>query len=764
MFYNRFQLFFFFFLMDKILASQHLFLEFLKKLKIISQITTSPTFKTSLSEKNFDDFTQNQFRFSMSNTFNLFFKEIKKALNPYIIIEKRCDNIQQSLRNFFTNNKQIDLNEESQQYFTIFFLRPLPFVHCNFKAFEEPFLINVVDIIYFMPGTNAIKIFSPNAAELKIDSNNVLLMINIQLIYCQEIIPTLYLEQIDSILDCSQDAYIGMLEEIVSEKKQDTTRNHHSKNLEYLPFYPADKLLDNFAINNFTELKNFHYHSYTQLIILCDLFSKKYNKNIKIIEKTRKLDIKCGDDDCTFQIKGREINGIVYIKTLKEHSCTTCASWNATRTTKRYLCQLDLKLSQLNAKYDLHITSKMRKYYQTQNNSDDILQIVTHALNIKNSGGVIYFPIYNIEKTESKTFHEFFILPSFCIEYLKSNIFLNVLTIDTTFLHSITKGHIDIIATRSGNNTNIPIAYGWSKSENATDISKMLLLLKNIVDEDCSITSDESQALELSIDTVFPNFLKRKCACHLQRKGGYYTFIFNILELDTKQEFDNALNKLLNSISDDSKKSKVEEIYKNNSRFYHPAFNLGKYTNNVCEQINSNIKSQNNQSISFILQYLYEYAYNSLIDLNSYESDDNILYNDFISQTLKQYSAKIDGNYKILSTQKHKIIIYDSFNEFEITDINGKMSCSCCRQYEMGFLCIHIYYYIKTLSICEEEKEKLIVKNIYHPAFLKENIRNFVSSMPSKYREMDYDLDQLKDMRYPFEFISKKEKRKEAKH
>lgn len=96
--------------------------------------------------------------------------------------------------------------------------------------------------------------------------------------------------------------------------------------------------------------------------------------------------------------------------------------------------------------------------------------------------------------------------------FLRSDAILAVLIADGTFQSCIYRSAMIIVMVISRNKTNIPIAWGWSLSENSKIISIALNLIKEVQPTIKTFLFDQGKAIKKSIDDLFPGAHHHFCA------------------------------------------------------------------------------------------------------------------------------------------------------------------------------------------------------------------------------------------------------------
>lgn len=329
----------------------------------------------------------------------------------------------------------------------------------------------------------------------------------------------------------------------------------------------------------------------------------------------------------------------------------------------------------------------------------------------------------------------FFILPQEAILFINSDIFIGLVVIDGTFLKFYIIGTLIILTTYSGTHEIIPIGWGFCRTENSIDLIPFLQLLKNNIQPEKAdiiikaFMSDQGGAIMRAIDMVFPTSIKRNCLLHKKSRCDPDTRA--LLTDITRHSYNpNDVLDYIDEFIQNHHLSHEEAVKKSNdmkkySRFFTPAPTQGVLTNGAAETINSVIKGNKKDGIIDYTKILYFRLRNVLLDMPS-KCNEN--YTTYLSEKIAEYSIAsskseiIDvdyyGHYAIVKEK-----IEDRIYSFTVTNENGTLNCSCNKDKEYLFGCIHIYYSCKKTEFGDFE-------STIHNGYKKKNIENFIRTIP----------------------------------
>lgn len=520
------------------------------------------------------------------------------------------------------------------------------------------------------------------------------------------------------------------------------------------------------------ELIEKEYSSYEQVIIYCDYFYKRQAMNIRIKERPNfdsshnSLRLYCSDD-CSFKITARKKGEKWVITDLQKHSC--CADfvnfeWKQCKETKNFVfrkesyCPLDViadsyLLTQSNR--SLRDFAKKVDKIMFDDGCISFNKIVDYIIQIKETGGDAICPVYSVGD-DVGTLLYFFVIPSFCIQYINSDLFNDLVVLDGTYQLEETRGTVIIYSVVSPMNTYIPIMWGWCLTESSEYIEPSMEMLSRNLQSIPNFIIDQGPALIKSIKDVFDSANIMFCSKHLSTKK-HMEKIFEFNAISNKFDYDKQLSSHLSTIKNINERLKVEMLYHSTSRFYNQMQTMGHSTNNACESINSNIKSNQKKDLYTVLETLYYMSRERMEKLlTSFPPDAK--YTKYIIQSLQSYISRCGKKEVFVDSYAygHGVVI-ENKEKFDIIKHNGKYECSCKREIVTGIPCIHIYVlmsHLKEIDQLEEQIPKM---------FKKETIEEFYGELSNPILfASHYCVDSIGCFIPPITYISRKEKRKEA--
>lgn len=517
-------------------------------------------------------------------------------------------------------------------------------------------------------------------------------------------------------------------------------------------FQLMETIQEEWEIESIEEFFSYKFHTLENLIISFDLFSKKMLTNIRLKDKKNRIRFKCYCPECPFTISyindGMDL--CPDIKTYKQHTCqndTISYIWVPNKITRLYLMKKYniTSAEQFNSKFSTTISKRIISYSQNKLNDKNMVnQLMIILKQYKDNGSEVICPLF--KRGDNIVLHYFYIIPKHILEYMKSDLFFNLLCIDGSYLCFSIKGELISINTITPNNNYLQLGFGWAVSESAENIIPFLEMIKSCIEESPSFILDQGAGLNAAINQVFDHFKKRFCSFHLSKK---YHFLPKLLELETKDDFDSFL-------SSKSLQQESINIILTTSRFYNPILSLNHTTNNSSEVINSLFKQQNPQNIFQVIDYCYNSSYQKILSMAQFSEENTSLYNDFAFSQISSFKSKL-GEYEAQEVAPHTYNVINNITNksFRVTfGAADTYACSCSRPLETNFPCIHV------LKVLQIENKMNSLGNYVHKMYLKTTILNFVNNLeqinvtPTTYKTKD-------DVNFPLYYIPRKEKRKE---
>ena len=309
------------------------------------------------------------------------------------------------------------------------------------------------------------------------------------------------------------------------------------------------------------------------------------------------------------------------------------------------------------------------------------------------------------------------IMPNFCHAYVTSKLFFPVVSIDGSFHCGVGRGQLLSIVTLTGSRNVFAIAWAWAVSEDKTNVSELIKLLKpterSLIK---SVISDEGGAILSSVDSLIGAPKISLCAKHREMHIGKTAIpdYWQMIKSQSLAEY--RENKEKFRVNCPSEYSKIKDKIPKLSRWERDVPRDLLLTNGIVESFNAKCLPWRACEPFELLRQIYAMSRQQIISLiaepgkYTASAQNSLTLAVQMATRLKVTSRNLDDTYNI----------HGRGRDFQVDIRLG--TCSCKFHMDCGLPCPHM------IRVCMEKG--MSWEPFVHPRYICAEIRAVFPSIP----------------------------------